>query len=323
MNSRRQFLTLLGAGVNSVVLPGARMFAGASAKPLRGIFPIGQTPFTESDKLDLDSLVKQVRFIDRGRVHGLVWPQLASEWSTLTETERLDGAEAIASTGKSLRPAIVIGVQGPDTGAAVRYAKHAVRIGADAIISLPPANQSDSKAVLEYYKQVGAATELPLFVQAVGNMSVDSIIEMYKAIPTLRYVKDEAGEPLTRLAALREKSSDELKVFTGNHGRTMIDEMIRGFSGSMPAASFADIHASAWELWHTGKKRQAVDTFGNAAILINEVGVYGLESMKYILCLRGVFQTYGTREPKGKRLDDTSKRALQEIFDLMKPALRA
>lgn len=322
---RRQFLRVLGGGAIgfAVSRSGAR---AAGSKPLRGIFPIAQTPFTESGKLDLDSLVEEVRFIDRGRVHGFVWPQLASEWSVLTEAERLEGTDAITSTGKKLYPAIVIGVQAPDTATAVKYAKRADKAGADAIISLPPQNHDDRVALLEYYKTVGAATELPLFVQAVGNMSVDEILEMYRAIPTLRYVKDEAGQPLARVAEFRKKSSDKLHIFTGSHGRTLIDEMIRGFSGSMPAASFADLYASAWDLWHEGKHKEAVEIFGNAAILIEEIGAYGMESMKYILCLRGVFKTYGTREEwrrkNGAPLNEASKRVLSEILDLMKPYLR-
>jgi hypothetical protein len=106
----------------------------------------------------------------------------------------------------------------------------------------------------------------------------------------------------------------------------MIEEMMRGFSGSMPASGFADIYASAWDLWHEGKKREAVDMFGKAAILIHEVSVYGTESLKYILCLRGVFKTYRTRE-QGKgprtRLDDRSKKVFADMLELMKPYLRA
>jgi 4-hydroxy-tetrahydrodipicolinate synthase len=301
--------------------------SGASgSKPLRGIFPIAQSPFTAADKLDLDCLVEQVRFLDRGRVHGCVWPQIASEWSTLTQSERLAGAEALISTGGKLRPAIVIGVQAPDVATAVKYAKHAAKAGADALISLPPAG-ADAQALVEYYKTIGSATSLPLFAQAVGDLSVDQLVAMYKAVPTLRYVKDEAGQPLERIGPLREKSGDELKVFTGMHGKTLIEEMIRGFSGSMPAAGFADLYASAWDLWHEGKRREAVDMFGKAAILIQEVTVYGTESLKYILCLRGVFKTYGTRE-RGKaaartRLDEGSKKVLAQMIGLMKPYFRA
>jgi len=335
---RRRDLLFMGAG--GLVLSQVGRSAPGS-KPLRGIFPIAQTPFTSSDGLDVGSLVEEVRFIDRGGVHGFVWPQLASEWTTLTESERLEGAEAIASTGKKLRPAIVLGVQAADTATAVRYAKHAEKVGADAIISLPPANQSDPATILEYYRQIGSATGLPLFVQAVGNMSVDSLVSMYKAIPTMRHVKDEAGQPLMRFAGLQSGSNGELKVFTGGHGRTLIDEMIRGFSGSMPAASFADVYASAWDLWHSGKQREAIQEFGIAAVLIQEISTYP-EAMKYILYARGVFKTYQSRrsersgqaaaDPKALAsgrgqstavLDATSQKVLRQMLDLMKPFFKA
>jgi 4-hydroxy-tetrahydrodipicolinate synthase len=343
--NRRDFVHTLYAGAACLGF-GAVSLRGettARGKPLRGIFPIAQTPFTESNKLDVDSLVEQVRFIDRGRVHGFVWPQLASEWSTLSDSERLEGAEVIASEGKKRSPAIVLGVQDPDVATAVRYAKHAEKVGADAIISLPPSRENNPQAILGYYKAVGSATGLPLFVQAVGNMSVELVLEMYKAIPTFRYLKDEAGQPLMRIAKLRSGSSDELKVFTGGHGRTLLDEMSRGFSGSMPAASFADLYAAAWDQWHEGKQKEALETFGDASILINEIGAYGLESMKYILCLRGVFKTYMTREQPAKagggsaaaaalasgagassaRLDEEGKRVLRNLLDAMRPCLRA
>ncbi|MFB3828226.1 MAG: dihydrodipicolinate synthase family protein [Bryobacteraceae bacterium] len=308
---RREFLAGCGA-----------MLAARAGKPLRGIFPIAQTPFTESDELDVEALVEQLRFVHRGGVHGFVWPQLASEWSTLTEAERLEGAEALLSAGRKLAPAIVIGVQGESLEQAVRYARHAEKMGADAIISLPPAKAAPA-AHAAYYEEIGRAASLPLFVQAVGDMSVASILAMYRRTPTLRYVKDEAGQPLFRIGPLREGSGGELKIFTGGHGRTLIDEMIRGSSGSMPAASFADLYAAAWDLWQEGKRREAVEMFGRASILINEIGAYGTESLKYILHLRGVFRTWRTREKTRASLDETGKRVLRELLGLLKPWLRA
>lgn len=327
MPNRREFLRSLGgvpAGL--LVLGTPRPSAAAGNKSLHGIFPIAQTPFTGSDHLDLDSLVKEVRFIDRGKVHGFVWPQLASEWDTLSERERFDGAEAVASTGRKLRPAIVLGVQGPDTAAAVRYARHAEKAGADAVISLPPGWTKDPDAIVDYYKAVGAATHLPLFVQAVGDMSVELILKMYRAVPTLRFVKDEAGNPLLRFAALHGESHGELKIFTGGHGKTLIDELMRGFSGTMPAASFADLYASAWNLWQEGKQQEAVEVFGKVAILINEITAYS-EGMKFILCERGVFQTSRLRQRGASNrqpgIDEEGKRVIRRLLDLMKPWMTA
>ena len=330
MFSRRDFLQVIAAG--SLQL--AAEPANTGGKLLRGVFPIAQSPFTDSDKLDVDSLVEQYRFLDRGRVHGIVWPQLASEWSTLSESERFEGAEALGGVAKKLRPALVLGVQGPNTDAAVRYAKHAKKVGADAIISLPPQNASDSKTVIDFYTKVGAATDLPLFVQAVGEMSVATLIKMYKTIPTFRYVKDESGQPLFRVGPLLEQSANQLNIFTGMHGRTMIDEMRRGFSGTMPAASFADLYATSWDLWHEGKQKESMEMFTRVSMLISEVSVYGIESLKYILQLRGVFKTHNVRETQnnaqsaasiglGGRLDDNGKQVIRQMLDYVKPWLKA
>jgi 4-hydroxy-tetrahydrodipicolinate synthase len=159
-------------------------------------------------------------------------------------------------------------------------------------------------------------------------MDVDLIVEMHRAVPTLSYVKDEAGEPLFRIAEMRRKTSGELKVFTGSHGKTLIDEMRRGFSGSMPAASFVDLYATAWDSWQAGDKQKALDVFSRAAMLIQEVGPYGIESLKYILYLRGVFKTYTARPAPGHTashggLDENGKQTIRAMLDYLKPYLRA
>lgn len=339
-NLRREFLQVLGGGVLALASSGRGLAAGS--KPLRGIFVIAQTPFTDSNKLDLDALAAEVKFVDRGRVHGFVWPQMASEWATLTEQERLDGAEAILSTGKKLRPALVVGVQSPNIATSLKYAKHAEKHGADALMSLPPSENSDPKTVLEYYKEVGKATQLPFFVQAVGNMTVDLLLQISEAVPNIRYIKYEARQPLEAIPQLRQRSSDRLKVFTGSHGKTLIDEMWRGASGNMPAASFGDLYAQVWDLWQEGKRKESLDMFGKTSLLITELGVYsGIDTLKYILCLRGVFKTYGTRKgsasgfagaaklaaggglDKRSSLDETGRQVIREMLDYLKPWLRA
>ncbi|MGB7719219.1 MAG: dihydrodipicolinate synthase family protein, partial [Bryobacteraceae bacterium] len=154
---RREFLKLFGAGTLGLALPGGFLYAqGAAPKPLRGIFPIAQTPFTAAGKLDVDGLVDEVQFVDRGGVHGFVWPQMVSEWLALTERERLLGMEAIASAGKKLRSAIVFGVQAADLATSLKLAKYAAEVGADAIISLPPSESLTPPQMLQYYKAIGA-----------------------------------------------------------------------------------------------------------------------------------------------------------------------
>jgi hypothetical protein len=116
--------------------------------------------------------------------------------------------------------------------------------------------------------------------------------------------------------------------------------MRRGFSGSMPAAPFADLYAQTWDLWHEGKRDEAMAMQGRTLMILTEMLSHGPESVKYILCLRGVFKTYRVRTQQapgfssaGKlatgsaetetHLDDEGKQALRETLDFMKPYLRA
>jgi hypothetical protein len=103
---------------------------------------------------------------------------------------------------------------------------------------------------------------LPLFAQTGGNFSVDLLVEMFHTIPTFRYVKDEAGDPLERVTEVRKRTNGQLNCFSGKGVATMITEMERGFLGHCPFVSLADLYASAYDSFHAGKVRDAFDQFG-------------------------------------------------------------
>ena len=214
---RRTFLQQVGMLGLAVALPQAAVSAdttdvkGAdlktpSGKPLRGLYPIMETPFTAEDKLNTDALAAEVKFLNRGRVAGMIWPVFASSWSTLSDAERIEGAEAILAAGKGGKSSMAIAVQNMqwDIPTSVRYAKHAAAHGADAIVAIPPNNgwNVTDQAVLDYYKTIAAATDLPLIVQTRGTISVDLMVRMFQAIPTMKATKDEVGDTLARAGEL-------------------------------------------------------------------------------------------------------------------------
>ncbi len=284
--NRRQFIGALSAAAAALAVP--RIVRGqSSARRLAGVFPIGFTPVNPQNAIDFNGLAAQVEFCRRGGVHGLAWPQNASGWITLTEEERMHGAEALVSAARGGATAIVIGVQShtADFKETRRYAEQAEKLGADAIISLPPTGVTAASGILRYYQELGKVTSLPLFAQAVGDFSVDLIVEIFNTVATFRYVKDEAGNPLERVTEIRRRTNDQMKCFAGSGVMTMITEMERGFVGHCPYVSLADLYASAYDLFHAGKVREAFDQFGRilAASSIfaqNDVG---------ILIARGVF----------------------------------
>ncbi len=327
---RRTMLCAMGAAAVGLAMPAraAEAAAGGGPKPLRGLFPIGETPFTEADTIDLDCLANQVHFCNRGGVPGIAWPQIASGWSMLSQEERLVGAEAMLAAAKGGKTAVVIGVQtkGNDLPGAIRYAQHAAAHGADAIISLPP--EGDNSAVLEYYKAIGKATDLPLFVQTIGEaMSTDFVASMYRAIPTMRVVKDEAGDPLQRIREIREKTDGKLAVFAGRGVTLMVDEMRLGFTGFCPVVGLSDVFQQAWELYEAGKKRESFDMFGRV-LAFNSIQ----HANQYLMVARGIFKETTRSRPtpgmgpavKASAPSDEDKRVIREALNTyLKPYLRA
>jgi 4-hydroxy-tetrahydrodipicolinate synthase len=287
---------------------------GAAERRLEGIFPIMQTPFNDSGAPDLETFAQQVQFLDRIGVQGMVWPQLASEFPFLTYDERLAGAEALIRANRALdaktRPAVVIGVQASDIETAVKYARHADKLGPDAIIAIPLNGGKDEAKQMEYYTAIGEACSRPLIVQTIGAMSVDLVLRMAKEIPTLRYAKDEAGATLPRLTEYRKRGQILQGVFTGKHGATFLDDLARGAVGNMPAAGFADLYVAAWRDWTSGKREQAMEVFAKALLLIADAQAYGVAGQKYILQLRGVFTNTKCRGDAAP-LDDEAKEAIR------------
>jgi 4-hydroxy-tetrahydrodipicolinate synthase len=305
--------------------------APAVGKAFNGLFPIASTPFTPDDKLDFECLNNQVKFCNKGGVPGLIWPQIASGWSTLTANERFAGAESMIAAGKGGKTAIVIGVQtqGKDLAGAVAYAKHAAKNGADAICSLPP--EGDNAAVMEYYKAIGAATELPLFVQTIGDEPVDLVVEMFKAIPTIKVVKDEAGDPLKRVGELRAKTDGKLAVFAGKGVRLMMDEMRLGFTGFCPTVGMADLFQQSWELYEAGKLRESFDMFGRIQAFSTIT-----DADRYVMVARGIFKEDTKSRPTpgmgaasggaggagGAMTEEDKKNVIYALNTYLKPYLR-
>lgn len=328
---RRAFLQslLLTGAAASLAGPASKAFAATPGKNrLHGLYPIAFSPVTPDDKLDLDGLTGQVKFCQRGGVHGIAWPQIASGWSALSQYERLSGAEAMLSTAKGGKTKVLIGVQSPDWSEVERYARHADQHGADAIICIPPAAITDEGELLTYYQRVGALTPRPLMIQAVGAMSIDLLVKIYETVPTARSVKDESGEPIDRVEELVRRTNGDMSVFSGRGVGTMITEMERGFVGHCPYVSLSDIYAEAYDLWHAGKKREAYLRFG----AIQAANTIFSQSTPDVLIARGVFKP-GTRtrtnapQAQGantRKMPASSPEEIKRILDTyLKPYLRA
>ncbi len=295
VSSRRSFLwTLAGAA-------GAAFARPSSEKPLRGIFVIVATPYNESNAVDCEDLAHEVEWLNRCGTDGMVWPQMASEYNRLTVEERLRGFEVIADAAKGKPSAVVFGVQGPDTNAALNYLRHAEKLSPDALIAIPPENASSLEDYRAYYGALARATERPIFIQDTGPhhprpMPVPFMLELAGAYPNLGYVKEEISPVLDRMRELQSHRPPMKRVFSGDGGRGMLAEMGQSSDGTMPAACFTDVYVQIWDAWQAGGHNKARDIFMHLLPLINlaELVEQGYQPMMH---RRGVFKTAVSRAP--------------------------
>lgn len=285
--NRRKFLFSTCAFASVIALPvksaRAAIAKSPNGRPLAGVFPIGWTPCKPDNKLDLDAMVKQQEFLNRGKVAGMAWPQNASAWQTLTPEEWHGGAEALASVKG--RTALILGVQttGFNIAASQEYAKTAKGLNADGIISLIPPNASDDD-VIQYFRALSDASGLPMMVQATGNVTVDSLVALTSAVPSIVAVKDEAGDPLERAPSLLQRTGGRLEDFSGGGGMTFFPELEEGFVGTCPYTGLADVLQASFNLYEAGKKPESYDVFGRF-LAFNALP----HANDYVMKARGVF----------------------------------
>ena len=136
---------------------------------MRGIFIIMATPFTESGAVDYEDLEREVDFLVRCGVHGMVWPQLASEYASLTQNERMRGMEILAKASRGKPPALVLGVQGANVETALSYLKKAEELEPDALIAIPPTEATSVHDFRRYYTALAGSANRPLFIQTTGG----------------------------------------------------------------------------------------------------------------------------------------------------------
>lgn len=303
---RRELLRLSGGLALAGLLPTASVAAAAppprtpTGKPLRGLYPIVATPFTADDKLDTELLGKEIEFLNRGNVAGMIWPVFASSWSTLSDAERIAGAETILAAGRGRKTAIAIAVQNTawDVPTSIRYAEHAAKHGADAIVAIPPNNgwKVSEQEILDYYVAIAKTTDLPLVVQTRGNFSVDLMIRMFDAIPTMKATKDEVGDTLARAPELLRRTNGKLAVWAagGGSGAQLMQNLPAGIVGLCPTPQYADLLQQATNLWWAGRKREAFDMFARVQAIAAIPG-----ATEYMLVARGVFKenTTSRRQP--------------------------
>jgi 4-hydroxy-tetrahydrodipicolinate synthase len=295
--------------------------------PLHGAFPVLCTPFRDDGTVDEADFRALIAFFLDCDVDGCVFPGVASEVDTLTAEER---AGLVAILGEELAGAtpFIVGASDRVPEAVIRHMARGQAAGAQAAMVMAPGHLGDDPgAHVGFFEAVAAGADLPIVLQNApvpigAGLSPETVAEIARAVPQIRYCKEETmpcGQNLTRIITAARDAIEG--VFGGAGGRYITDELARGSLGTMPASEFADLHVALVRAWARGDEAEARRLFEVSMPLLNFQAIFRMHMTKATLARRGVIRHTFVRG-KGPRMDAGDRRELHALLDRIAPELK-
>ncbi|TZF98633.1 dihydrodipicolinate synthase family protein (plasmid) [Chryseobacterium panacisoli] len=183
-----------------------------------GIYPAVLTPFTKEGEIDFEMFALNTEAQIKAGVHGIILAGTLGEASALETEEKFELLKYAKQITQGRIP-VILNLSENTTKNAVHFAEKAKESGADGLMLLPPMRyKADSREVVEYFKAVAAATDLPILIY---NNPVDYgiyvTLEMFEELieyPTIQAVK-ESTRDLANVTRMINRFGKRIKILGG------------------------------------------------------------------------------------------------------------
>jgi 4-hydroxy-tetrahydrodipicolinate synthase len=273
------------------------------------------TPFTADGELDHEGAAELARWLVAQGNDALVLSGTTGEAACLTDEEQI-------ALWRTVRAAVdvplIAGSGTNDTRHAAELTSAAAGAGMDAVLIVTPYYNRPSQAGIEaHFREVCAATELPVIVYDIPvrtgrKIGSDLILRMANEIPNVVGLKDAAGDP-GATARLIADAPDGFEVFSGDDPLTL-SLLAVGAVGVIGVATHwaAPVMAQMIQAFQVGDIARAQQL--NARMIESyefETGDLNPNPVPTKAMLRAIGQPAGPcRPPMGFGPDDLEERAL-------------
>ena len=263
--------------------------------PIRGIVGYLVTPFAKgATGIDTDTLRQLVNHLVDGGVHVIAPLGSTGESAYLSdaEWEVVAGVTVEETAG---RVPTVVGASALTTAGAVRLARQAEALGADAVMLLPISYWKLTEAeVFAHYAAVADAISIPIMAYnnpatAGIDMPPALLARMVREIDNVTMVKESSGD-IQRMHALHEAAGGEIPFFNGCNPLAL-EALAAGAAGWCTAAPnlIAGANLALWDAVQAGDLGAARASFYGQLPILRFILQYGLPAtIKAALALQGI-----------------------------------
>lgn len=287
---------------------------------IKGVLPALVTPFDENEAFDEGRMRTIVDFLIGRGVDGLYVTGSTGEAFMMSPDERKRALEVVTDEVKGRVP-VIAHIGAISTHLSIDLARHAEKVGADALSSVPPFYWGFSQdQIVSYYTDITASTGLPMCaynVPLAGLFGFD-LIKKLADIPGVEGIKYTASTHHEIMRIKAEIGSDFI-IYSGADEMAMsglafgADGIIGSFYNSIPEVYLALAAAvAAGDM----EKAKALQEVGNAIIFFT-LARNPIAAIKRAMAWQGADAGY-CRKPFGNFYSQADEEKLKDEFRAFK-----
>lgn len=278
-------------------------------------------PMFEDGSIDYEGYKRQVQRMIDGGVKALLVNGTTGEPATIDIEDEFELTKITVEMAKGTGVKVIAGAGSNYTAQAIRKAKFNAEAGADAnLVVTPYYNKTSQRGLIEHYKAVAAASDLPLIMYNVPGrtgmkISVDTVVELAK-VPNIVAMKDATDDIAYAMEVLTRTKDMDFDLYSG------CDDNILPFiaaGGKGVISVLSNLYPRETEMFAQAALKGDLELARKIAYDLNDVSKYLFIDVnpimpKAALKHMGVIESDMLRQP----LIPTTEENKKLLFDAMK-----
>lgn len=278
-------------------------------------------PMFEDGSTDYEGYKRQVQRMIDGGVKALLVNGTTGEPATIDIEDEFELTKITVEMAKGTGVKVIAGAGSNYTAQAIRKAKFNAEAGADAnLVVTPYYNKTSQRGLIEHYKAVAAASDLPLIMYNVPGrtgmkISVDTVVELAK-VPNIVAMKDATDDIAYAMEVLTRTKDMDFDLYSG------CDDNILPFiaaGGKGVISVLSNLYPRETEMFAQAALKGDLELARKMAYDLNDVSKYLFIDVnpimpKAALKHMGVIESDMLRQP----LIPTTEENKKLLFDAMK-----
>lgn len=278
-------------------------------------------PMFDDGSIDYEGYKRQVQRMIDGGVKALLVNGTTGEPATIDIEDEFELTKITVEMAKGTGVKVIVGAGSNYTAQAIRKAKFNAEAGADAnLVVTPYYNKTSQRGLIEHYKAVAAASDLPLIMYNVPGrtgmkISVDTVVELAK-VPNIVAMKDATDDIAYAMEVLTRTKDMDFDLYSG------CDDNILPFiaaGGKGVISVLSNLYPRETEMFAQAALKGDLELARKMAYDLNDVSKYLFIDVnpimpKAALKHMGVIESDMLRQP----LIPTTEENKKLLFDAMK-----